>query len=180
MAYTEDVKNLPDGLYLDQNTGAIEGVIADDAVSSTPYTVTVTADDGFNTPVTESFKWSVEPAPVTAEVYPITATEGTDTGTINIANFTTPDLNCVGEDFVAEVNWGDGQTDDATVEGSDGQFVVVDNHAYSDFGYLPVSVDIWNVNDATQETTAYGTANVTSSLQGGVPTWERWWGKAQL
>ena len=112
-------------------------------------------------------KWSVEPAPVTAEVYPITATEGTDTGTINIANFTTPDLNCVGEDFVAEVNWGDGQTDDATVEGSDGQFVVVDNHAYSDFGYLPVSVDIWNVNDATQETTAYGTANVTSSLQGG-------------
>ena len=51
-------------------------------------------------------KWSVEPAPVTAEVYPITATEGTDTGTINIANFTTPDLNCVGEDFVAEVELG--------------------------------------------------------------------------
>jgi hypothetical protein len=165
--YLVDVSNLPDGLVFNAVDGAIEGVVADDAVSPVPYNVKVTVDDGLGNKVTEKFQWSVDPASVTAQAYPITATEGVDTGTITIGSFTTPDRSAAAGDFLVTVKWGDGQSDLATVEGGFGSFTIVDDHVFADQGELPVSITIDNIYGATKETIVYGTANVTSSLLGG-------------
>ena len=164
--YAVDVSNLPDGLAYDPLDDAIDGTVADDAVPRN-YKVTVTVDDGLGNKVSEKFLWSVEPATLTAQVYPISATEGTDTGPITIGSFSTSDLNSQAGDFSAQVDWGDGEWDFATVEGGFGQFTIVDDHVFGDQGNLPVSITIDNIYGATKEANVYGTASVTSSLQGG-------------
>jgi Bacterial Ig domain/Putative Ig domain len=57
-----EATNLPDGLSLDPDSGLISGTVAADAISSTPYSVTVTVtDDTPATPVSTSqtFNWSI-------------------------------------------------------------------------------------------------------------------------
>ena len=158
-------ENLPDGLFIDPFTGNISGTIADDAVSTTPYTVSVTASDEFGDATTTTFQWTVNAitTPVTAEVYPLTGTAGVLSATMDVASFTSPDLSSQPEDYEALINWGDGQTSYGEVEGFDGNFVVVASHEFAVGGWLPVSVDITNMWGATPEIVAYGTADVADA-----------------
>ena len=50
---------LPDGLHLDANNGVITGIVADDAVSTTPDDVSVTVTDGLGNHSTVEFDWCV-------------------------------------------------------------------------------------------------------------------------
>jgi hypothetical protein len=61
LSYT--AMGLPLGLTISNSTGVISGTISSQAASSTPYSVTVTANDGFNTGST-SFTWAVSSPPV--------------------------------------------------------------------------------------------------------------------
>lgn len=57
---------LPTGLTIDTSTGVIGGTIATGAAALSPYTVEVTVDDSDSDPtdtVSETFSWSVDPAP---------------------------------------------------------------------------------------------------------------------
>ncbi len=134
---TYSATNLPDGLDIDPYSGIISGVVADDAVSTTPYPVTVTADDGNGQTASQTFNWLVNAAPIAAQAVPVSAIEGNDTGSITVATFTTPDLNSQAGDFMAVVNWGDGNSDTATVSGGNGSFTVTDDHTYAEKGSLP-------------------------------------------
>jgi hypothetical protein len=60
-ALTFTASGLPDGLAIDSQSGAISGTVADDAISSTPYSVTVTASDGATgVDGSATFAWSVD------------------------------------------------------------------------------------------------------------------------
>ena len=157
-------ENLPDGLFIDPFTGVISGTVADDAVSNVPYAVAVTADDGFGDETTKTFAWNVTPAILTVEPIPgISAVEGTRTGPLTIATFTTTDANSQAGDFMPVINWGDGEESLGTVEsGADG-FTVVASHRFAAAGTLPVSVDIFNVYGATNEVVESGTATVADA-----------------
>lgn len=61
--------NLPSGLSLDVNTGAISGTIGETAAVNSPYNVTITANDGQGGTVSDTFEWvvtKVNLAPVVA------------------------------------------------------------------------------------------------------------------
>jgi hypothetical protein len=53
---------LPSGLSIDTDTGLISGSIDPSAASPTPYSVTLSVDDGSGNPVTGTFSWSVTAA----------------------------------------------------------------------------------------------------------------------
>ena len=59
---TYSAVNLPDGLNIDPFAGDIFGTIAEDAVSTTPYSVTVTVDDGNGGTTPQTFNWIVNDA----------------------------------------------------------------------------------------------------------------------
>ncbi len=59
---------LPNGIYIDPTTGAISGVLADNDSISSPYTVTLSAQDAVNPSIGASatFTWTVNPLIVVA------------------------------------------------------------------------------------------------------------------
>jgi Bacterial Ig-like domain (group 3)/Putative Ig domain len=56
---TYTASNLPTGLSINPSTGLISGIIGLNAVSSTPYIVTVTASDGHGASASQTFAWTV-------------------------------------------------------------------------------------------------------------------------
>jgi hypothetical protein len=56
---TYAASGLPGGLSINSSTGLISGTISSGAVSSSPYTVTVTASDGFGASASRTITWSV-------------------------------------------------------------------------------------------------------------------------
>ncbi len=153
---TYSASGLPDGLSIDPYAGTITGTIADDAVSNTPYTITVTADDGNGQTVSQTFTWLVNAPAITTQATPISAVEGNDTGSITVGTFTTADMNSRASDFTATVNWGDGNSDVGTVSGQNGIFTVTDDHTYTEMGSYPVSITI--VDSATGASTTIATS----------------------
>ena len=158
-----DAFGLPDGLYIDPFTGVIQGTVSDVAASPTPYDVTVLVDDGFGDYTTQSFQWTVQPRTLTAQLYPITATEGTSTGTITLGTFTTPDLSAEPGEFLITINWGDERTSEGWAEGGNGTFTIKADHNFDAAGTLTVSVDIWNIWGALPEVDVSTTATVTDA-----------------
>ncbi|HEY7426509.1 MAG TPA: putative Ig domain-containing protein [Gemmataceae bacterium] len=155
---------LPDGLYIDPFSGIISGTIADDAVSTTPYQVTVAADDGNGQTANQTFTWLVNAPALTDPALPISAVEGQDTGSITVATFTTPDLNAQASDFVATIDWGDGNSDMGMVSGGNGSFTVTDDHTYAQVGNSPYAVNITITDTITgASTTDATTATVTTA-----------------
>src|SRR5205807_1980829 len=111
---------LPDGLALDPQTGLISGTVADDAVSSAAYSVTVTADDGVGESTSLTFLWRVNVSPITAQGSAVSAastsltgafTEGAVVGTegsFNLALFQDDDLSPDISGFTVAIDPGDG------------------------------------------------------------------------
>jgi pimeloyl-ACP methyl ester carboxylesterase len=122
--------DLPDGLGIDQATGIISGTPTEDAISTMPYTVAVTADDGVGETTTQTFIWLVNDPLLTVTVGSLSATEGVDIGNTTVATFTDADPNWSAQDFTATVAWGDGSSDQGLVTGSNGSFSVTDDHVY--------------------------------------------------
>jgi PKD repeat protein len=129
----------------------ISGVVAEDAVSSTPYQVTVTADDGNGQTVSQNFEWIVNDSQVAVQVSPVSVEEGA--GFVLQAGFTDTDVvDRHASDYTVVVNWGDGCSDtldslgagsnDAPITGSAGQFSISDGYAYSDPGNYAIQVTV--------------------------------------
>ncbi|WP_206018233.1 Ig-like domain-containing protein, partial [Pseudoalteromonas sp. Z9A5] len=57
---------LPNGISIDAVSGVISGSFDSNASSSSPYTITITADDNNGESVSESFTWSVDNPPLQA------------------------------------------------------------------------------------------------------------------
>ena len=165
--------NLPDGVTIDPSSGTISGFIAEDAVSTTPYRVTVTATDassGLST--TQTFSWIVNDSAMALTANTISATEYTD-ATYTLATFTDTDPNWSASAFSVSVNWGDGTTDDnvggnAVITAADGTYTITDDHTYTSSGsYAPVV----RLSDGFETITATTTATVVVaplSLTGGL------------
>jgi hypothetical protein len=172
---TYSATGLPDGLSIDPSAGIISGTLTDEAISATPYSLTVTASDGNGQSISQTFSWIISAPPLTAQGVAISATEGQDPGSITVATFTTPDLNSAGGDFTATVNWGDGNSDTGTVSGSNGNFTVTDDHVYAEKGTYTVTVLINNsITGASAMITPTATVsdaalNLTGGFQLGDP-----------
>ncbi len=75
---------LPGGLTIDPNSGLISGTIADTADVNGPYTVTVSASDGSDPTVSQTFTWQVAPRITIAAIADQTSVPG-DSGSIDVS-----------------------------------------------------------------------------------------------
>jgi hypothetical protein len=140
---------LPSGLSVDPFQGIISGTIASDAASASPYNVTVSVDDGNGGVSSQRFLWSIQPASLSGQGVPFSATEGIGTAPV-VATFTSADLSLQGTDstaqqigdFSANISWGDGTSDAGMVAGSAGTFTVTGIHSYDHPGRFAVTVAI--------------------------------------
>ena len=82
---------LPDGLYIDPVAGVISGSVAEDALQATPYSVTVTVDDGNGGTTTQTFNWVVNDSVLIVSAGSLSTFEGVDTGELTVATFTGAD-----------------------------------------------------------------------------------------
>jgi cyanophycinase-like exopeptidase len=160
-ALTYSASGLPEGLGIDPATGIISGTIADGAVDTTPYSVTVTAGDANGQSISQTFNWLVNDPALSVQVGPVNAVEGNDTGPIPVATFTTLDLNAQAGDFSVLIDWGDGVTDVGSITGQGGSFTVTGDHTYVETGSYPVSVIL--TDDTGANTTASGTTTVADA-----------------
>jgi uncharacterized repeat protein (TIGR01451 family) len=72
----------------------------------------------------------------------ISATEGSDTGTMTVATFTDPaGAEATGE-YSATISWGDGSSSPGAIGFNSGTFTVTGSHVYQGEGALPVTVTI--------------------------------------
>lgn len=86
---------LPAGLAIDPDTGVIVGTISSDASLTSPYTVTVTVDDGNGGSVTDTFVWIVtNPAPVVDTAIPDQSdSDGQAVSLPTSGSFSDPDMD---------------------------------------------------------------------------------------
>ena len=160
---TFSVEGLPPGLDLaDPTTGEISGTLDSDPYSSKPYSVTITVEDDTSHSTSQTFKWLVQDGPVSAAAVDISTTEGIDPGLLTVATFSTGNANDTSDDFAAEVIWGDGQNDAATVNAATGGgFEVDDDHIYAAAGTYTFKVEITSAEGAL--TRVSGTATVSAA-----------------
>ncbi|HVS36138.1 MAG TPA: putative Ig domain-containing protein [Gemmataceae bacterium] len=151
---------LPDGLNIDPDLGIISGTIADDAIQSTPYVVTVTAADGNGLSASQTFDWFVNDSTMTVQANAISQQEGAGDQQFTVASFTDPDLNRQSTDYTATISWGDSQTSQGWVDGSNGSYTVTGDHVYLQPGSFPVSVAVTDPAGGT----ATGTATAAVSV----------------
>jgi cyclophilin family peptidyl-prolyl cis-trans isomerase len=85
----------------------------------------------------------------------VSGTEGTSTGSLEVASFDFADTSVSNTDFTASINWGDGNTTTGTVNGSNGSFTVDGSNTYAEAGVYDVQVTI----------TYNGASNSSSSPQ---------------
>ncbi len=71
---TYTASGLPAGLAINARSGMISGTIAADADTASPYAVTVTATDEKGAATSETFGWTIDPAPSAASPIPNLAT----------------------------------------------------------------------------------------------------------
>lgn len=83
-------------------------------------------------------------------------TEGTPSGTINVATFSSSDAG----PFTASIEWGDGTTTAGTISAGPSPFTVSGSHTYSEDGTDAVSVEITDTSDSTT-----GTATTSATVR---------------
>lgn len=103
---------------------------------------------------------------------PISAVEGTSTGTVTLATFTDADPNGTLSDYSASVTWGDGTAaETATVSGGSGHFAVTSSgHTYAEEGTYTVRVHIGDAGGAAFPLTLTATAGDAALTAGTAPT----------
>jgi len=79
-----------------------------------------------------------------------------------VANFSDTNTGNSAGDFVATINWGDGNITAGTVSGSGGAFVVSGSHTYVSAGTFPVTVTLTDDAPGTATATVTSTATVAS------------------
>ena len=158
---TYTANNLPPGLSIDPNTGMITGTLDSSASQGGPYTVTVTADDGFGETVSESFEWQVtNPGPQAGNDNFTTDEDVTVNGDV-AGNDSDPDNDTLTFNVTSEPNFGaltlnpDGTfayTPNADFAGTDTfTYEVVD--ADGDVAPATVTIVVAAINDAPQPST---------------------------
>jgi hypothetical protein len=165
---TFSADGLPDGLYVDPDSGIISGYVAEDALQTTPYSITVSVDNGNGGSDSQTFNWFVNDSAMNMYSESIVASAGVDTGAVTVATFADSDANWEGTDFTATINWGDGASYQGAISGSLGSFTVAGDHTYDSPGIYTFQI---SVTDGYTTVTATGTATVNDStiaVSGGV------------
>jgi hypothetical protein len=86
---------------------------------------------------------------LSAQSVPITATEGTSTGSVLVATFT--DTGSTGNpgDYTVSVNWGDGHISNGSVASNgSGGFNITGSNTYGTAGQFPIAILITNIRGA--------------------------------
>ncbi len=78
----------------------------------------------------------------------------TGASTTLTANFTDANASEDPGNYMAQINWGDGWTDDATVSGSNGSYNLTGSHVYNHPGSYPVTVTVTDAGGSTLTQTA--------------------------
>ena len=132
-------------------------------------TVTINGAGGGTAQATPDASVANQVISVTAT--PVSATEGEDTGSVIVANFTDANAAAVAGDFTASINWGDGTgTDDNTTIVSDGNggFNVLGDHTFDHAGSPTVSIEVDGMGGGTASDSAAATvANQTITATAG-------------
>lgn len=98
MPLTYSAVGLPSGLSINTNTGVISGTLPADASENSPYTVTITADDGEAT-ADQVFTWTIaNPSPDSVDD---AFTAGADDAAAVVGNALTNDSDPDGDTFAA-------------------------------------------------------------------------------
>jgi hypothetical protein len=165
---TYSAANLPDGLNIDSFRGVITGTVADDAIRSAPYIVTVTAADGNGLAASQTFNWFVNDSTMAAQGDAIAQKEGAGDQSFTVASFTDPDRNRQAADYTATINWGDGQTGPGEVDGANGSYTVTGDHLYLHPGSFSVQVAVTDPAGGAAASTATATVSTAPiTAQGG-------------
>ena len=138
---TYSAVGLPDGLFLDPDTGIVSGAPAEDAIQSSPYSVTETVTDNSGNSASQTFNWTVTDSTLIVQGNALSATEGAG-ATFTVATFFDPDLNRQASDYTATISWGDGQSTQGWVDGANGSYTVTGDHAYLHPAGLPLQVTV--------------------------------------
>jgi hypothetical protein len=132
------------------------------------FTVTITDAGGASIPLASSSKTIADAdAPLTVTGQTINPVEGAAASNLLVATFTDADPNGVASDYVASINWGDGDTTagytivpDSQVKG---QFDVLasKSHPYAEEGTETLSVTVTDIGDG-RTTSTPGVSNATA------------------
>jgi len=81
---------------------------------------------------------------------------------VQVATFTDTYLPAVASDFLASIDWGDGQTSLGTITGSNGSFTVDASHAYATAGTDTFTVTVQDDDLGTASASGSGTATIVA------------------
>jgi PKD repeat protein len=143
-------------------TVAGQHTYADEGSFTTTVTVTETAGGGA-TASGSATATVAEADALSGSPVAINAQQGVAfTGTV--ATFTDAYTGNVASDFVATINWGDGNTTAGTVSGGGGAFTVTGTHTYAATGPFTVTVTLADDAPGTAAATVTSPANVTANV----------------
>ena len=166
-ALTYSATGLPDGLSIDPDLGVISGIPAEDAIQTTPYTVTATVADSDGATASQTFNWTVTDSAFTLVGAPISQTEGAGVQTFDVATFYDPDANREPSDYTATIQWGDGQSGSGTVDGTAGEDTISGDHVYLHPGNYAVQVSVTDPDETTVSSTTAAVASAPLTATGG-------------
>lgn len=152
--------NLPTGLGIDPATGVISGTLDPSASQGSPYSVTVTADDGNGGSASEGFTWTVSNPTPTASNDSGTTDEDSPTSGNVLTNDSDPDsdaLTVSGTDT-------SGTTGQVSVN-SDGSYTYDPNGQFEDLAQGESATDNFSYT-ARDADGATATATVTITING--------------
>jgi hypothetical protein len=153
-------EGLPYGLYIDPETGVIQGSMYESNVGQT-FGITVTADDNNGGVTTQSFSWVVNNSTMTVAAASLVGIAGEGLDEIVVATFTNTDPYWAWWEFTATVNWGDGSEPEVvSIDGEDGVFTVTGSHAYRRAGTYTTTISI---TDGYQTVTQTGSVEVSAA-----------------
>ena len=98
----------------------------------------------------------------------VTGVEGNDARTDAGDVAPTPDMNAGPNDFTATINWGDGTSDDGSVDGSAGSFTVTGEHVYPEVGSYTITVAIADKRTRATTTLSATVTDAALTLTGGL------------
>jgi PKD repeat protein len=124
------------------------------------YHGTLTATNAAGLSSTTPFTVTVADAALSSTGTSITATEGASFGPVVVASFSDADPNGTTSDYTATIDWGDGTSSPASIDGS-GLFTASGSHTYAEEGLYDITVKVDDAGGST--TTAVTKATVADA-----------------